>query len=476
MKNIFKILVVLVLPLLLLSACRNEADRDWTTPEASFKLQETNPGAAVLYPTMANNPYILTWSKVEGASSYSVVVSAKEDFATKSVLGTSDTNTLKTNIATLNTAMLQAGINPYAPQTVYVRVEAGTAVSNTISFTVTPYPVAVPVITSPTAGQTIVLDAANPLATAATVKWTDYSYGVNVNYTVEIAKKGSDKFVATGATVNDKQLIWTNYALNDAALKAGLTIGITSEMDVRVTATTTSTGGTISKVSEMVTFKVLPYQPAFINFHIVGSATAAGWNETKAQLLKNTNEISEIYTYLEQNGEFRFLGQKNWNPDNYSLNAAGIKDEYKYFNTWSTNLEPSGPDNIKFTGNSGMYKITINQNSRSISVTPSAIPTVPANVYLVGSLNGWDAGNALEMMLVGDGVFEYTIIIPDGAEFKFIGQQAWGDLEWADLKSEGDTGYLAPKGSNNNIKFDGGGANYKITANIKLGIYTITPL
>ncbi len=476
MKNIFKILVVLVLPLLLLSACRNDADRDWTTPEASFELKGAGPGAAVLYPTMANNPYILTWTALEGASTYSVVVSKTEDFATKSVLATSETNSLKTTVEALNTAMLQAGINPYAPQMVYVRVEAGAEVSNTISFTVTPYPVAKPVITSPTAGQTVALDASAPLETAATVKWTDYSYGVDANYTVEIAKGGSGAWVATGTTANTKELSWTNYALNDAALKAGLTIGVIGDLDVRVTAATTSTGGTISKVSDVVTFKVLPYQPAFINFHLVGGGTAVGWNASGAQLLKNTNEISEIYTYLQQDGEFRFLGQQDWGPDNYSLNADGINDSYKYFNTWSSNLEPSGNENMKFTGNSGMYKISINQNSRSITITPSAIPTLPTNLYLVGSLNGWDSGNALEMTQIGDGVYEYTIVIPDGAEFKFLGQQSWGDLEWADMVSDGNSGYLAPKGSNNNIKFNGGGSNYRITANVKMGTYKLTAL
>ncbi|MCP2037937.1 hypothetical protein L1282_001033 [Chryseobacterium sp. HSC-36S06] len=467
--------MVLVLPLLLITACREDADRNWTTPEASFKLHDTTLGATVLYPSMENNPYILTWDKVAGASSYSVVVSSTEDFATKAVLGASPTNTLISSIGELNTAMLQAGISPYAPSKVYVRVENGSAVSNTISFTVTPYPVDKPVITKPTAGQSIVLDAANPLVTAATVMWTDYSYGTDVNYNVEIAPKGSSTFSAAGSTVNTKELAWSNFTLNDVALKAGLPVGVSSEVDVRVTATTTSTGGTITKVSDIVTFKVTPYQPAYVNFYLVGGGTAVGWNAGGAQLLKNTNEVSEIYTYLEQNGEFRFLGQQDWGPINYSLNADGINDSFKYFNTWSSNLEPSGNENMKFTGNSGMYKITINQNSRDITVTPSSVPTLPTNVYLVGSIQGWNAGAAIEMTQVGDGVFEHTIVIPDGAEFKFLGQQDWSGMEWGNIHTGGNSGFLGPNGDNNNIQYNGGGNTYVITANIKLGIYKVTP-
>lgn len=459
-----------------MTACREDADRNWTTPEASFKLHDTTLGATVLYPSMENNPYILTWDKVSGAASYSVVVSSTADFAKKAVLGTSATNTLKTTVGNLNTAMLQAGISPYAPSTAYVRVENGSAVSNAISFTVTPYPVAKPVITQPTAGQSIVLDAAKPLVTAATVKWTDYTYGVDVNYTVEIAKKGSTAFMAAGSTVNTKELSWTNFALNDAALKLGLPVGAASEVDVRVTAATTSAGGTISKVSDIVTFKVTPYQPAYVNFYLVGGGTAVGWNASGAQLLKNTNEVSEIYTYLEQNGEFRFLGQQDWNPINYSLNATGINDTFKYFNTWSTNLVASGGENMKFTGNSGMYKITINQNSRDITITPSSVPTLPADVYLVGSLQGWNAGAAIPMTQVGDGVFEHTIAIPDGAEFKFLGQQDWSGMEWGNIHTGGNSGFLGPNGDNNNIQYNGGGNLYTITANIKLGTYKVTPL
>lgn len=475
MKNIFKILMVFFLPLLLLSSCNTDADRDWTTPEGSFTLHDTTLGAAVLYPTMENNPYILTWDAAPGATTYSVVVSATEDFASKSVLGTSDKTTLRTTVGDLNTAMLQTGIDPYSPQTVYVRVESGSAVSNSISFTVTPYPTAVPVITSPTAGQAIVPDPTKPLENAAVVTWSDYTYGVDVTYNIEIAKKGSADFVSTGTVTDATQLAWTNFALNNAVLSLALPIGVTSEVDVRVTATTASTGGVIAKTSEVVTFKVTPFQPAFVDFYIVGGGSAVGWNAPTAQKLYRNNEISEIYTHLENNGEFRFLGQQDWNPINYSLNSDGIKDDYKYFNTWSSNLEPSGNENMKFTGTSGMYKITIDQNSRSITVTPSSVPALPAQVYLVGSIQGWNAGAAIAMTQIEAGVFEHDIVIPDGSEFKFLGQQDWSGMEWGNIHTGGNSGFLGPNGDNNNIKFDGGGNLYKIRANIKLGTYTLTP-
>ena len=475
MKNIFKILGLLLLPLLLMQACRDEADRNWTNPEASFKLYDSTLGAAVLYPTMASNPFILTWDKVEGAAGYTVVISKTEDFAVKSELGKVTTNSLSTTVGSVNMAMLQAGLNPYTAQKVYMRVENGTAVSNTINFLVTPYPAAEPVITNPTAGQSFILDAANPTVVAATVKWTDYSYAVDANYKVEIAPKGSSAFVSAGTTLNTKELSWTNFVLNDAALKLGLPVGVSSEIDLRVTASTTSAGGTITKTSKIVTFKVTPYMPAFVDFYLVGGGTAVGWDAPKAQLLLRNNEISEIYTYLNNDGDFRFLGQQDWNPINYSLNDPAIRADYKYFNTWSTNLQPTGDENIKFTGNSGMYKVTIDQNSRSITVVPSSSPTLPTDLYLVGSIQGWNATTALKMDQIGDGIYEYMIAIPDGSEFKFLGQQDWTGLEWGNIHTGGNSGFLGPNGDNNNIQYNGGNTMYKITANVKLGTYKVTP-
>ena len=470
-------MMVMILPLLLINACRDDADRDWTSPEATFKLYDTTLGASVLYPTMDNNPFILKWDNATtGAGNYSVVVSATEDFSKKVELAQSTTNILQTNIATLNTALLKAGFSPYSSKNVYIRIEKGTEVSNSISFPVTVYPVDKPVITTPTAGSTLVLDAAKPTATATTFAWSDYAYGVNVSYKVEMAKAGGTEFLLVGNAANAKELMVDNFSLNEIATKLSLPINVASNVDLRVTATSTSTGGTINKVSDVVTFKMTPYKPAFVSFYIVGDATAVNWSDKDAQLLFNQNEVAEIYTYLENGKSFRFLGQQNWNGANYSLNDPAIKDDFKYFNTWSTNLEVSGDENIKFTGNSGMYKIKIDQNAKSIVVTPSSVPTIPSDVYLVGSIQGWDAGAAIAMEQIGDGEFEYTIAIPADGEFKFLGQQDWSGLEWGNIHTGGNSGFLGPNGDNNNIKYTGTGGLYKITANIKLGTYKVTPL
>ena len=133
---------------------------------------------------------------------------------------------------------------------------------------------------------------------------------------------------------------------------------------------------------------------------------------------------------------------------------------------------------MKFTGTTGIYKITIDAATgvQSLNVSASAIPTFDfAQIYMVGSINGWDAASALTMTKVSTGVYEYVAKLDSASEFKFLGQKSFGDLEWGNIikDNNGNSGFLGPKGDNGNVKFVGDGSNYKITVNLKAGTYTI---
>ncbi|RZJ39060.1 MAG: SusF/SusE family outer membrane protein [Chryseobacterium sp.] len=480
MKNIFKTIFASLVLALLFVACKDDADRDWTTPEASFKLYDTSLGSNVLYETMKNNPFTLTWDKT-GTSEYTVVFSATEDFATKATLGTATTNTMVTTVGDVNSKLLQAGFSPYASKTVYIRIEAGSEVSNAISFPVTVYPVAGPIITAPTAGSALVLNSADQAAVATTFTWNDYSnYGVDVKYMVEIAKKGSTAFVSLGEVTNVKSFAVTNKDLNTAVVNTGATMSQPNDMDVRVTASTTSTGGSIVLKSAIVTFKVTPYQIDYPNFFLVGAATAAGWDGPGATQLYKHDNISEIYTYLQPE-DFRFLGQADWNPVNYSIDAAGIKDNYKYFKTVSSNVvKAAGDENMKFTGTAGIYKVVIDADFgvKSLNVTSTTSPWDIPNLYLVGSLQNWTASTAEAFNSIGNGKFEMIREIPDNAEFKFLGQQDWSGNEWGNIHKDnaGNSGFIGINGDNSNIKFNGGNSFYTITVDLKKGTYTIVKI
>lgn len=330
--------------------------------------------------------------------------------------------------------------------------------------------------------QTLFLDVNFPDNPAITISWYPAGYSVPVEgkYRIEASKDQTFKTPYVIGTVNSSQkaMTFTTTQMNSASEAIGLTPFVSNKMYLRVV----SFLGTddLSAVSNITSIDITPYKLVYPDFYLVGAASYVDWNAGSAQLLYKIDNIISIYTYLEKGKNFRFLGQKDWNPINYSINADGIKDEYKYFNQVSDNIAKANGDNenMVFNGDSGIYKVVINakKDVKSLTATSSPIPNfdIP-QVYLVGNVagNGWSAENAISMTKTGTGVFEYTTTLPADAEFKFLGQKSFGSLDWGNISEAGNTGFIGPKGDNGNIKFAGDGSTYKITVNIKAGIYTI---
>ncbi|MGE8432630.1 SusE domain-containing protein [Chryseobacterium joostei] len=325
----------------------------------------------------------------------------------------------------------------------------------------------------------LILDKDHENDKAIKFDWVNPKFNIQVafNNAFEIAKAGTNFKDAKSVDVvaKDQTVTYTIRDFNKMMLSAGILPGAASQIEVRMR----SKVGNVTLYSNPVAITVTPYLTELPSFYLVGEASAVGWNASSAQLLYKNDNFSTIYTYLENGKAFRFLGQQDWNPINYSLDVAEIKAENRYFKTWSPNLVAAPAENIQFNGPTGMYKIVIDADAaqKSITVSPSPLNNWnPANLYIVGTVNGWDSGTAIPMSNLGNGKFEYTVALPAASEFKFLGQQSWGELDWGNITADGNTGYIGPKGSNGNIKFDGTGGTYKITVDLKLGVYTIKPL
>lgn len=370
MKNIFKTIFASLVLALLFVACKDDADRDWTTPEASFKLYDTSLGSNVLYETMKSNPFTLTWDKT-GSSEYNVVFSTTADFAAKATLGKATSNTFTTTVGEVNTKLLAAGLSPYASSTVFVRIENGSEVSNAISFAVTPYPVAIPVITAPTAGKVLALNGATPDANAITFTWADYaSYGVDVKYLVEIAKKGSTVYFPVATVTNTKSYPITVKDLNTLVLKTGAQAAAASDVSLRVTATSVSTGGTIVKVSDLVTFNVTPYE---MLSYLYAPGAYQGWSiDTANTLVSATSNgiYSGFINFTAGNLEFKVTPARAWD------NSYGTNDNVHLLYNDGGNLSATAV---------GYQKLTVNTNDLTFSLAPYAMG-------LVGdaTTNGWN--------------------------------------------------------------------------------------
>ena len=332
----------------------------------------------------------------------------------------------------------------------------------------------------------LVLDKNFPGNPALTVTWESAAYSVptEITYQIEIAQ---DKDFTTPyklATVGGSQraTAFTMLQMNDAAAGIGLPPSVASKMYMRVISYL-GVGESLAGTSNVTSLMITPYVLTYPSFYIVGAASYVGWSPDKAQLLYKKDNLSYIYTNLQSGENFRFLGQLAWDGKNYALNTDGTKPENQYFKQWSDVLvKPDGDnENIKFTGETGVYKITINATLGVQTIEAKKSPITMYDfpeIYLVGNIagNGWSPENAVAMTTLGNGEYEFTSSLAGDTEFKIIGQKSWGDLDWGNISADGNTGYVGPKGDNGNIKFAGDGGTYKITVNLKAGTYKIVKL
>lgn len=426
MKNILKLLSIFLLIPLVFNSCRDEADRDWKTADAAFTLYNTTLSSNVLYPTMENNSFRLSWDNTMGAASYDVVYSTTSDFATKIKLGTSNKNSYTTTIGAINTALLQAGYSPYSLQKVYFRIEVGASASNSISFDVQPYPVDKPVITAPTAESTIVLDSNAPTEIAKTITWNDYSYGIGVKYVVELSLSGANNFKTLGTLDNLKSLDLTNVDLDKALLNAGGTAGVLGSFDVRVSAITKLVNPGITKVSDIVTFKATPYQLAS---YVYAPGGYQGWNPGTANTLVSATSNGVYVGFINfpsAGTEFKITQNRDWSVNWGDNGADGTLD--------------SGGANIVSPG-AGYYKVTVDFNSNTITM-------VPYQISIIGSATPGGNWSTDVDLAWDDSQLKWTVTADLLAgEFKFRLNHDWG-TNWGD---DGADGTLDQNGANISI-------------------------
>lgn len=328
--------------------------------------------------------------------------------------------------------------------------------------------------------ETLVLDSNFPKNPALVVTWeaAKYTAPTEVYYRLETSAMQTFEN-SVELSVLDKSITnvtFTTEQINAAAATIGLPVGVSSTMYLRVVAYLGNKA--VSAVSNTTSLKVTPYVLSYPDFYIVGAASYVGWNAGSAQLLYKKDNLSYIYSYLESGQPFRFLGQQDWNPTNYSIDQDGTNTPYRYFKQVPSTIAQDGVENMKFSGATGIYKILIDATVgvQSLAITASPIPTfdIP-QLYIVGNIagNNWSETNAIAMTKISAGVFEFTTTLPNDSAFKILGQQSWGALDWGNISADGDSGFLGPKGDNGNINFVGDGSSYTITVNVKAGTYKI---
>lgn len=479
--NITKISGFILSLFLVFTACETEESLNITSPDAAFELQE--PGISNVFLNFGipdNNAFTISWNdEVTGSSSYDVQMSLEDTFANPVNVGSSDSNSFSISVNDLNAAINSAGAMSFNGIAVYVRVNAGGTFSNSILFLVTTYPTDAPVLTNPLANDSFVLSIGSLDDVVMTVEWTDAALasGETIIYTVEAAAAGTD-FAApvVAATTEDALITGTHSEVNAVAIGVGLSPEVAGDVDLRVIARITNTGGNVlERISETVTVSITPYTAAFPNLYLVGDATTPGWSpdNNNTPLFRNQDVPNAyVYTGYFNAGAFKLLEvigqwQPQWGTNDGStlaVNPGGGSDPGTF------NVATAGYYTYNFTtvGESGSF--TVSPYDASGAATYSTMGIIG------DAIGGWGDGDEINFTQdANDPHIWYALAVNFTYDVEFLirANDGWDNV-WRYTGSEELYG-TAFLGSGNNFPFTEPTGSYDVWFNDLDGGYVIIP-
>jgi starch-binding outer membrane protein SusE/F len=246
---------------------------------------------------------------------------------------------------------------------------------------------------------TIAPAPADSLKQVLTLNWTDPMYATvksTEKYTIQFDSSGRNFSKAVDVVVSGV-LTDTFIAkqINDIALSFGFSYNVAYNMDVRVVSSYANNNEQLP--SNTLTISVTPYvippkvqPPITKQLYLVGSATQGGWNNPVPTPTQQFEEIDSV----DYGGVFKLIGGQqylmlpangDWTnkyavPDNTlaGLNTGGV---FGY----------NAKDNFPGPDSSGLYKIMVNFQAGTFTVTPYS-QVLPDSLFLVGSATagGWN--------------------------------------------------------------------------------------
>jgi hypothetical protein len=461
MKFINKKISVLLLAItIVFSSCEVDDSLTITAPEAEFVLNTPGISNVFLNFALPNNPaFTITWQDdVNGSATYNVELSLEDTFASPIFLGSSDKNSFTMTVAEFNTILSDANIKSFTNTAVYIRLNTGSTVSNSILLQVSKFAVKVPEITSPDNTFSGVLSSATPDDTALKLTWDDPeaadNSSVSISYQVEMALGGTSfATISTIGTSDTKTFEITHDALNDAVIAAGGTADVATDFDFRIKAIAKTTAGDLFRTSEMITISLTAFKAAIPdNLFMVGAHN--GWNNADAtqQFYNDGNGVFVKVQTFSANDEFKLLPTSgswdgDWGEDKVNPGKL-VQDDEK---------------NIKIT-EAGDYVVIIDYNTLSFKI--AKINTL----FMVGGHNGWNNADASQQFNTsGNGIFTRIQTFSANDEFKLLPTSGSWDGDWGESKTA--TGNIV-QDDENNIKVTDAGT-YMITVNFNNLSYSL---
>lgn len=343
-------------------------------------------------------------------------------------------------------------------------------------------------IVTPLSGDTVILNAETPNNPGIALTWEDMDYTTptEVTYTVQMAPNGSDfsdaqdltSTTSTFATIPSDQL-------NVAAIQAGAAPGVPTTLDIRIKATTGTTGSQ-EAFSNTINYTVTTYLTyLFKDYYLVGAATMPGWDNNNA-----TSPNPALWRDPAHTNQYEFTG--------YFIGGGGDPAKFKFLEVlgqWQPQWGPSGPmaasgtlagnpgtqsnDPTEFqvTGPSGYYKLSVNMDPAVRTYTFAAVDASAAPTYttvgLIGTaVGGWgDADEiAMDHSTFDTHLWYKKNITLSGGELKFRANNAWS-TSWG-----ASTAYSGRGTGNNDPNIPVTATNYNVWFNDLTGQYMLIPI
>ncbi|HPH86125.1 MAG TPA: SusE domain-containing protein [Ferruginibacter sp.] len=240
----------------------------------------------------------------------------------------------------------------------------------------------------------------------------------------------------------------TGKQLNDGLLSLGFAFNTAYDVDVRLSS---SYGNNNEKYysntikMSMTPYKIPPKIPVPAALYLVGDIN--GWNNSPSLDTKYQFSLIDETTYA---GIFNFSGGAykliqelgNWGTQ-FHMVTGGTQNAGEFV---QADADPAFPAPA-----SGWYRVTVNFQNGTYKLTPAParVPT-PANLYIVGELNGWNNSpsldpiyhftnpsafvRTLDLDITGGGIFKLIQELGNwGTQFHQVsGTPAFGEFEQRD--------------------------------------------
>lgn len=254
--------------------------------------------------------------------------------------------------------------------------------------------------------------------------------------TIPLAQNGTSELTRS-LTFGELNNASTKIGENLLAIASALAVNYdeANDFEVRVEIVL---GNAIAKTySNVITISVTPYYTGLPDELLVSGAA-----------------LSEDVAIASTDGVFE--GQLNLTNDTFRFFAqpaeTNISYNYEYFESNGYTIDPllenanDAEMNFNFTGSEGPWDFVLDTNTKTITLIEVVAPD---NLYIIGSLTGWDPATAFPFNNNGDNTFTIAVNLVDGDQFKFIPTLGTWDGAWKE--DPNNPGSIINEGGDPNI-------------------------